>query len=174
MKDGRMLVMLCVVLCFALTLNGVAGETKISKKNLPAAVLSAFEKAYPKAVIKGLAMEKEDGKTFYEIESVDGKLSRDILYLADGTVSEIEEGVAPVDLPAIVKAAVVKEHPKGKIVKSEKTMHGSEVTFELHVKSGKAAFEVVVAPDGKIIKNQKAGSAKEGKEAKEDKEEKEH
>ena len=98
----------------------------------------------------------------------------DILYLADGTVSEIEEGVPPEDLPAIVKAAVVQEYPKGKIVKSEKTMHGSEVTFELQVKSGKAAFEVVVAPDGKIIKNQKAGSAKEGKEAKADKEEKEH
>ena len=33
----------------------IAGEKKITRKELPSAVLSAFEKAYPKAVIRGLS-----------------------------------------------------------------------------------------------------------------------
>ena len=173
MKDGRMVIMLCIALCFALASGALAGDTEISKKDLPAAVLTAFEKAYPKAEIKGLTKEKENGKTFYEIESVDGKLSRDLLYLADGTVVEIEEGVPPGDLPASVKAAVGKEHPQGKIVKSEKVTRGSEVTYAFQVKSGKATYGMAVAPDGTVIKNQKAGSEKGGKEAKEEKDEKE-
>jgi hypothetical protein len=167
-KNSRMLMIFSVVL--ALSLSAIAGDRKISKKDVPAAVLTAFETTYPKAVIKGLAIEKEDGKTFYEIESVDGKLSRDLLYLADGTVFEIEEGVTGADLPAAVKSAVVKEHPKGKVSKCEKTTHGSDVVYDCQVISGKAKYSMVIAPDGKVIKNQKAGSPKKAKEEKEEKE----
>lgn len=164
---------LSVVVCFALSPSAVAGDKKISKKDVPPAVLQSFEKAYPKAVIKGLAIEKENGKTFYEIESVDGKLSRDLLYLADGSVFEIEEGVAVADLPATVKAAIAKEHPQGKISKCEKTTHGSDVVYDCQVSFGKTKYSMAVAPDGKVIKNQKAGSPKQAKEAEEEKEEKE-
>jgi len=67
-----------------------AGENKAPDlKILPAAVLDAFKTAYPKAVIKGTSKETEKGVTYYEIESVDGKLNRDLLYTADGKAAEI-------------------------------------------------------------------------------------
>jgi uncharacterized membrane protein YkoI len=161
MRHSSMVFMLTGVLTFGLVLGAMAGDKKISKKDLPPPVLSAFEKAYPKAEIKGLGMETENGKTYYEIESLEGKTKRDILYLPDGTVAEVEEAVPYADLPAPVKAAVGKEYPNGKITKCEKTTRGSEVTFEMVVQEGKSSHEVVIDPAGKVLKNTKSGAEKE-------------
>jgi hypothetical protein len=137
-----------------------SGEKKITKKELPGEVLSAFEKSYPKATIKGLSREEEDGKTLYEIESLDGKTARDLLYSADGKVVEIEETVAAGQLPAAVKSTVDKEHPKGKIVKAEKVTKGSIVEYEIHIAIGKKTHELVVDPAGKVIEQKKANEEK--------------
>jgi hypothetical protein len=154
-------------------LSALSQEKKIHKNDLPQAVLSAFEKAYPKATIKGLSTEVEEGKTYFEIESVDGKISRDLLYLADGSVAEIEEGVSTADLPSTVKATLHKEYPKGKVVKAEKTTKGTAVTYEMKVSSGKTTAELVIDPAGKVIKNEKAGAMKKQKEEKEEGEQEE-
>jgi len=46
-----------------LSISAVAQEKKITAKDVPAAVISAFKSAYPKATIRGYAQEKENGKT---------------------------------------------------------------------------------------------------------------
>ena len=130
-----------------------AGEKEIAKKDLPAPVLAAFEKAYPHATIKETAKEVKDGKTLYEIESLDGTTSRDVTYLADGKTVEIEETVAAAELPDAVKATVSKEYPKGKISKAEKVTHGEALEYEIHVVVPKVKHELVVDPSGKVLKH---------------------
>jgi hypothetical protein len=154
MLNCRFVVSLSLVVSFVFLCAGIvmAGEKKITKKELPGAVLSSFEKAYPKATIKGLAKEDEDGKTCFEIESLDGKTKRDILYSADGKVAEIEETVAENELPDAVRATVHKEFPTGRIAKAEKLMRGSVIEYEIHVKTGKTTHGIVVDPDGKVVK----------------------
>ncbi len=71
--------------------SSFAQEKKIDKNDLPKAVLNAFQKRYPNAAIKGTSIEKENGKTYYEIESIDGTRRRDLLYTKSGKVAEIEE-----------------------------------------------------------------------------------
>jgi len=137
----------------------IAGEKKITKKDLPNAVLTAFEKTYPKAVIQGLSKEEENGKTVYEIESLDGKTRRDLLYSPDGTVAEIEEVMAANDLPEAVKATVGKEIPKGTILKAEKLTRASITEYEVVVSSGNTKHELVLDPTGKLLKKE----AKDGK-----------
>ena len=156
MLNNRFVVSLSLVACVAFLLVGsvMAGEKKITKKELPGTVLNAFERAYPKATIKGLAREDEDGKTCYEIESLDGKTRRDILYFANGKVAEIEEVVGENALPDAVKAAVTKEFPKGKISKAEKLTHDSVVEYEIHIMSGKIKHELVLDPGGKVVKKE--------------------
>ena len=66
---------------------------------LPAPVTAAFKKAYPSATIRGTAKETENGKTVYEVESVENGKARDFMYAADGAVLEIEEELNPADLP---------------------------------------------------------------------------
>ena len=151
-----------------------AQEKKIEKKDLPSAVLSSFQKSYPNAEIKGTSMEKENGKTYYEIESMDGLQRRDLLYTKNGTVAEIEEKITSENLPEQVKNSVSKKYPDSEIKSAEKTTRNSKVTYELIVESKKGKAEVIVSPNGniqKVEKMKKENEEKEGKENNENEEE---
>ena len=128
-------------------------ETKIAKKDVPAAVIAAFEKAYPKATMKGFSREMEKGKTVYEVESVEGKMTRDATYSADGKLQVVEESVEMKDVPAAVQQALEKKYPKAKVNRAEKVMEGSSVGYEFHVTTaqGKKA-EVKFDAAGKEVK----------------------
>jgi hypothetical protein len=156
-------VRITLIVVFALAFIANAQEKKITKKDVPVAVLSAFEKAYPKAKVKGYSTETEDGKTYFEIESMQGKMNLDASYLPDGTVAEIESGVAVKNLPIPVKDAVKAKYPKGKIDKAEQKTVGAVVTFEIKVKVGKSIVGLEIDPSGKIIKESKAKAKKEEK-----------
>ena len=80
-----------------ISFSAAAQEKKITARQVPAPVMSAFKTAYPKATIRGYAQEKENGKLFYEIESREGTMSRDVLYNPDGTVAEVEESISTSD-----------------------------------------------------------------------------
>lgn len=152
------------MICLNLAFGAFAQEKKITQKELPAPVLASFQKTYPHATIKGVGKETENGKTYYEIESVDGKTNRDLLYLADGTVAEIEETVAAADLPASVKSAVTAKYPSGKIQKAEKTTRGSTITYDVRVDVGNTKHEMSIDAGGKVIKETNAGSKNKAKE----------
>jgi|GEM_PF-469747 len=132
-----------------------AGELKaaagVDLKILPPAVLGAFQKAYPKAEIKGASKETEKGVTYYEIESVDGKMNRDLLYAADGKVVEVEEAVAPGALPAAVLKALEKAYPGYQILKAEDLLKDGQKLFELQIQVNGKKTGVTIDPSGKII-----------------------
>jgi hypothetical protein len=117
---------------------------------LPAAVKDAFKKSYPKATIRGTAKETEDGKTVYEVESVENGKARDLMYNADGTVISIEEEMNAADLPAPVAAALKKLYPKATISVAEKVTEGKTIQYELQIK-GAAVTNVAFLPDGKLV-----------------------
>ena len=158
------LALLIVCACFFVTL-GYAGDKKISKKQIPDAVMKSFTEQYPNAIIKGQAIEKEKGKTYFEIESVDGKTNRDLLYTSDGKVSEIEESMDPGALSDTMKSTISKEYPKGKIAKAERVTHGEMVGYEIQVKVGKKTHEVKFDAQGIMVK-----ASKKNKESDEDEE----
>lgn len=125
-----------------------------AKVQLPAAITNAFQKAYPNAKITGTSKETEGGKTVYEVESTDQGMSRDLLYNADGTVVEVEEGMNPADLPGPVAAALKKLYPKAKVTKAEKLTRGETLEYELAL-SGAPRKEVAFMPDGKLVPPEK-------------------
>lgn len=121
-----------------------------AKVRLPAAVADAFKKAYPDAVISASSKETENGKTVYEVESVDKGLNRDLVYAADGTVLECEEPIAEADIPAPVVAALRQLYPKATITKAEKTTKGQALQYDLALK-GAPKPEASFLPDGKPV-----------------------
>jgi hypothetical protein len=145
-----------------------AQDKKISRKDVPAAVLAAFGKAYPHAKIKGTSTETEKGTTYYEIESMDGTQARDILYLADGTASEVEEVVAASSLPGPVKSAVGNEFPKAKIAKAEKVTKGTDVSYEVHVSLGSKKGSILLSPSGTVVEKSPLKAKKEKEENEEE------
>jgi Putative beta-lactamase-inhibitor-like, PepSY-like len=125
-------------------------ERQVKRKNVPIAVLNAFKVAYPNATIKGYAREREDGKTFYEIESVEGAVGRDVLYNPDGTVAEVEETIALNDLPTAIQEAIHTKYPRAVIVKAEKTVQGDTISYEVIGKQGRKRFELEFDTDGNL------------------------
>jgi hypothetical protein len=135
-----------------LAIAAVAQEKKITGKDVPAAVISAFKTAYPNATIRGYAREKENGKVFYEIESREGTTTRDVLYNPDGTVAEIEESLAASDLPAAVQQAFKAKYPKAVITKAEKTTAGDKVSYEIVARQGKRKVTIEFDLSGRVLK----------------------
>jgi hypothetical protein len=138
-------------LIITLAIANSANAQKLTKKDVPSAVISSFEKTYPNATVKSYSKEKRSGKTVYEIESMDGKIRRDLIYSTDGTALEIEERISPSDLPDSVKQAIDKEYPKSKIKSAEKLTKGTSIEYEVVIKKGKKNLEVVFDESGKVL-----------------------
>ena len=134
-----------------LSLSAAAQEKKITAKQVPAAVITAFKASYPNATIRGYAQEKENGKVFYEIESREGTTQRDVLYNPDGTVAEIEESIAATDLPAAAQEAFRQKYPKAVISLAEKTTAGDKVTYEVAARQGRKRISMEFDTAGKVL-----------------------
>ena len=135
-----------------LSFSAIAQEVKLKKKQVPRPVISAFESAYPQATIRGFAREKENGKVYYEVESVEGQMTRDVLYHPDGTVAEIEESIPSSDLPADAQEALRAKHPGSVITKVEKITRGDVTEYEAHAKLGKKSVSMEFDASGKPLK----------------------
>jgi len=127
-------------------------EQQISRKGVPAAVLAAFEKAYPNAKIKGFSKETDNGQLVYEIESEEGSVTRDVTYTADATLVSIEETLDTGTLPPGVKAALDTKFPGGKIRKAEKVTKGTVVAYEFKVKHNGRTTEIAFDAEGNELK----------------------
>lgn len=127
-------------------------ETQIQKKDVPAAVLAAFAKAFPSATVKGYTREVEKGQTMYEVECVEGKTHRDVTYSPDGKLLLVEESVAMKDVPPAVRQALEKKYPKARIQLAEKLMDGKTVEYEFHLTTA----------DGKEVEAKFDAQGKEG------------
>jgi len=125
---------------------------ELTRKDVPAAVLAAFEKAYPKATVKRFIKETQKGQTVYELETLEGQTTRDIIYAPDGRMLLLEESVSLSDLPPAVKAALDKKHPGAKILRSEKVIKGNITGYEFLVEHMGKTAEVVFDPQGKDLK----------------------
>jgi hypothetical protein len=137
-------------------------EKKIRTEDVPAAVRSAFVKAYPNARITGASREMEGEQAYYEIESIDGSIHRDLLYTPIGGVHEIEETVAAELLPEGVRNTLKKQFSKASIEKAERSVRGSEIHYEVLLKRAKKIYEISLDPSGKILsketRNEKKGT----------------
>jgi uncharacterized membrane protein YkoI len=144
--------LLLAALVLGLPAATLTQEQQIRRKDVPAPVLAAFERAYPNARIKGYSREPENGQILYEIESVEGKTRRDVTYTADGTLVSVEETVALSELPPGVKAALDQRFPGGKILKTEKVMKGGFVGYEFEVRHNGRRTEILFDADGNETK----------------------
>lgn len=130
-----------------------AQESKLREKDVPQAVIAAFKSAYPNATVRGYGKEKENGKLFYEIESKDGTVMRDLLYNPDGTLAEMEETVSASDLPTNAQKVIQEKYPKSVVSRVEKVTHGGKVEYEVSARSGKKRISMEFDADGKLLKS---------------------
>jgi uncharacterized membrane protein YkoI len=142
---------LVVVAISGFALSPQAQEVKVSERKVPRAVVAAFKAAYPQATVRGYAREKEKGKVYYEVESMEGQTTRDILFNPDGTIAEIEESIAVSDLPAEAQETLRRRYANAVVSKVEKLTRGDVVEYEAHVKQAKKRLEVKFDGSGKQL-----------------------
>lgn len=159
MRSGNQLILTGLILMAVGSLS-LAGETKITEKETPAAVLDSFHASYPTARILARAKEIEKGKTLYELETIDGKAKRDILYEQSGKVVEIEEAIDSTAIPSAIKKSCETEFPDGKIARVEKITGNGTVTYELIVLYANKKVEATFNISGKLLKKEVVRAAR--------------
>lgn len=128
-----------------------AGERRVSRNDLPPAVLAAFQKAYPGAEALGYSLDARGGMRVFEIESREGRVRRDLSYLPDGTLVEAEEVIPPAGLPKPVMAAIQAAHPGARVLRAERDTRGAAVTYEVVLSWRGARKELVFDPEGRPV-----------------------
>ncbi len=166
-KRTAVFVFFILVLTFGCAADSMAQEARIKPKDLPPAVVRAFHKAYPGAKITGASREVENRSTFYEIESLDGTITRDLVFTADGRLSEVEEAMTYEALPDVVRASFLKSYPDAGVKKVERLSHGASMRYEITVTMHGSQKEIVIDSSGAIVKGPPAepnGKEKENEE----------
>lgn len=147
---------LAAVLAAALALSTPLFAQKAGrpvKKELPLAVHDVFVRAYPHATIKTWIPETKNGKPAYEIESTDGGRIRHVIYGEDGTLIEVDDILAPSEIPDAVRKAVSARYPQSKILHAEKHTAGATFTYSLQVrKKNRKHIEVTLDASCTIVK----------------------
>jgi uncharacterized membrane protein YkoI len=134
--------------------GALAADKPVKFDDMPAVVQKAMLKEAKGAKIKNTLVEVEDGKTFYEAETVLNGRTRDFLVDEKGNVAEVEDEIEIEDVPAPVKAAVEKAAGGGgKITKLEEVKKGGKVTgYEATVVKNGQKKSLELNPDGKPAK----------------------
>ena len=131
----------------------IAADKPIKMQDMPPAVQKAVQEQTKGAEIKGLLTEVEDGKTFYEVETIANGRTRDLLLDKTGKLVEVEEQATLDSIPPPAKAAIEKKAAGGKVTKVETVTKGDAVSYEAAItgKSGKKS-SVAVKADGSPTK----------------------
>jgi hypothetical protein len=123
---------------------------KIDEKEVPAAVKSAFTKAFPAA--KNVKWSKEDANEF-ESEFRVGKQEKSAVFDGSGTWINTETEIEASELPAAVQSSIKKEYPDYRIREAEalETPDGAK-SYEVEIKKGSTKHQIVLSADGTITK----------------------
>jgi uncharacterized membrane protein YkoI len=128
-----------------------AVDKPVKLSDVPPAVQKAIQEQTKGAVIKGLSMETEKGKTFYEAETTLKGHGRDLLFDKTGALVEVEEETTLDAIPVPAKNGIQKA-AGGQVLKVEAVTNGSSVSYEAEIEKNGKKSEFAVKPDGTISK----------------------
>ncbi len=136
---------------------GEEKEEKISLDKLPKAAIDNLKKRFPKGELKEATVEKEKGKTSYEVVVMVGSVKYEVSLTGTGEIEEFEKVISVQTLPKAVLEAVTKKYVGCKIKDaSELTVvkNGKETDmgFELEIipANSMKGIEIIVSAQGKI------------------------
>jgi hypothetical protein len=123
----------------------------VAAPSCPTAVTDAIAKAFPKAKIDSCKAEKEHGHDQFEVRVTKADAKRAEIDVApDGKILQVEEKIAPAELPDAVKKAFAAKYPKAKAERAEKQTAGADVSFEIAFGTKEATFKA----DGTFVEEE--------------------
>ena len=129
----------------------LAATPAFAAPSCPTAVTDAITKAFPKAKVDRCKAEKEHGHDQFEVRVTKADASKAEVDVApDGKILQVEETIAPAELPDAVKKAFAAKYPKAKASRAEKQTAGAEVSYEIAFGTKEATFKA----DGSFVEEE--------------------
>jgi uncharacterized membrane protein YkoI len=129
-------------------------DARVTLDAVPAAVKATILKAAGGAPIKEIEKETENGKVVFEAEFVrDGKKT-EVEVDAAGKLLSTEVEISLDDVPAAVKATILKAAGGAKIAEVEKEIANGVTTYEAEFVADGKEVEITVAADGKLLERE--------------------
>jgi len=144
-----------------------ADEEKVPLDKVPKAVLETVKARFKGADLTGATKEKEGDKTVYEVTIKFNEHKIDVTVTPEGDLVLIEKQIAAKDLPKAVAKALEEKYPKAtykiveEIIKVEQKKEKLTHYEVLLVTADRKGLEVQLAPDGKILKEEKKSAEKD-------------
>jgi hypothetical protein len=110
-----------------------AAEERIDEKDVPSAVLSAFQREYPSATVADYWKTEENGAFEYEIKETDNMQTMEVVYRADGRKVKTIAEISIDSLPARVQNSVKTRYAGEQINMAEKVRIGDETQYEVQL-----------------------------------------
>lgn len=150
-RNSALLLLVICLLSFAPT-QAQDNEKAVKMKDLPEAVQATIREQSKGGAIRGISQEKRSGQTAYEVEfETDGRI-REALIDQAGKVVEIEDQIALDSLPPAVKAVIIKQAARGKLLLvASVTKDNVIVAYEARVRFREKVSEIRVGADGKYL-----------------------
>lgn len=115
---------------FALLMTTAANAQKLKEKEVPAAVITAFKKAYPQTTRVGWEKEGANYEAGFDLNKTENSVQFD----ADGNILETETEITITLLPAKVKNYISEHYPSKSVKEAAKiTDAKGVVTYEAEV-----------------------------------------
>ncbi len=137
--------MILSVLAFSATACG----QKVSEADVPQPVKSAFMKQFPKADHAHWGMES---KTQYEVEFKQGDEAMSATYDKVGKWMETEKDVKADALPDAVRRTLADKYAGSKVKDLSHVDNPKGTFYEADIEKGETSMEVVMSPDGTVVK----------------------
>jgi len=130
-------------------------EREITDTEVPIAIIEAFNKAYPKAIVSEYREEVEDGTKIHEISFRHGDQKISILYSHDGLVIALEETIPAADLPWSIHDELENNFDKYQIKEIEKITKGANIFYEVVLvaesEEKNKKYNLLLSKEGRLI-----------------------
>jgi uncharacterized membrane protein YkoI len=139
-----------MLLSFIFSFATIGYTQKITEKDLPVAVKTAFNTKFPGAA--NVKWGKENAKE-YEAEFKFNNNDVSANFLTTGEWVETETVLAAADIPATITSAIKMKYPGASITKGEKLEKpGDKILYEVFIKTNGKTKEVELNADGSFVK----------------------
>jgi hypothetical protein len=132
--------------------GSLAGDRDLSASELPEAVRSAIERAYPGAEFTRAEEIEDDDEQLYRVRLRMGPDQRDIRLEVSpaAEILDIDEEIPESELPQRVQRAVSKAFPRHKVRHAEKEIE-FEIVYRVDITSGNHHRELKISRRGRIL-----------------------
>jgi len=133
--------------CFLVGGTAISNAQDIYANDVPAAVKSSFQKAFPRATDVEWELKGSNYEVEFDMRTTDYKA----LYTPAGKTVFVEKDIPVRQLPAVVSKNVKAKYPQGRIDDADQINTGGKITYKIDI-DGRPDVNAWYTADGKFIR----------------------